>query len=668
MGTIQYQWLLAGGTIVIAILIALLLRLWFNLRISYNFKIVPENFEPIIQKLHAFALLANKSYDKTNIQYLSTISNEDWIFTKFTTIREGAIWLWRIEKCPDDEKVRYPVSNIDNTYVIVIRGSELVCDWLVYDVQLALFPREFLEYGNQLLQHINRVLLQLRLQGAQVVFCGHSLGASLAELLFRLSKKKLNDLNFIPVGAITFDSPGLDPVLQDIQPNNSGVIIVNSGLNIVNMLHKPCCEFLYACGRGSRIAISDVFSFVKNLSGITTSEHPISTILKYLENGVVCKSDPDVWWSIMGVLAGPIKSIRRLFTVKPTPHDVAYPVADIAIIPHVVDVINNYVRPSGLQRVPEQLSNLQQGVPYYVGFENGSSDLYPFTAQFTPGSDYFLTLIGHTGVGKSSVMKALLGNYNDTRISVGNQMNTTRELMIAAYQGGSDPATTPVVQRTDVAPTIVDGGSCLRDISVKYRMLSGCALVIVKDNPLEQLLKDVRDFVHATTFQLIIVYNDMERRPADAEIKFATIKKRFRDSGLLRDDRFAVKVNADVRYTQDVDVAPLKFAIDLVIAERAVEINSAINRNQEDDFEKHIAEEMARLRSWDRFIKHATIRRGGAAAGGAAASVAAAAGIGSIPAAVALAGVAAGVAAAYVVVFGPALLEVYSRTQRRSNK
>lgn len=111
-------------------------------------------------------------------------------------------------------------------------------------------------------------------------------------------------------------------------------------------------------------------------------------------------------------------------------------------------------------------------------------------------------------------------------------------------------------------------------------MLSEIALVVVKDNPLEQFLKDVEDFVNVTKFQLIIVYNDMERRPGDAEIKFVTIKNRFRDSGLLSDDRFAVKVNADVRYPLEVDINPLREAIDKVITERAVWINNAIQRDQ----------------------------------------------------------------------------------------
>lgn len=372
--TMQYQWLFVGGSsLAIVILIPLFLRLWFYLRISYNHKIVPKKFEPIIKKLHAFALLANKSYD--NIQYQSTISNDDWLFTRFTTIREGAIWLWKIEKCPDDDQVRYPVRDADNpTYVVVIRGSNLTWDWLVYDIQLALFPMSFLKYGKQLLQHIKRELIQLRLHGVQIVFCGHSLGASLAELLFRLSQQELNDLNFIPVGAITFDSPGVDPVLHPelgIQPNNSGEIIVSSGLFMVDMLHKPCCEFMYTCGGGSRITIYDAFNIVTNLIKITASEYSLSTIVKHLENGVVCRSHPGVWWSIMGILAGSIKSFRRLLTVRPTPRDEgSYPVTSIPVLPRVNKLINNYARPPGLQRVPKELSNLQQGVPYYVGFEN----------------------------------------------------------------------------------------------------------------------------------------------------------------------------------------------------------------------------------------------------------------------------------------------------------
>jgi len=340
---------------------------------------------------------------------------------------------------------------------------------------------------------------------------------------------------------------------------------------------------------------------------ITASEHPISTILKYLKNDEVCKSHPDVRWSIIGNLVRCIKSCcGQAFIAKPSlPHATDSPIRSTNV---TVNTLGNtsYIRPPDLHRVPEQLSDLRKGVPYYVGFENGNSDLYPFTTQFNhPGNDYFVTLIGYTGVGKSSVMRALMGegNYKDTRIPVGNKMNTTRELMITAYEGGNE-TTTLGVSRQHVEPTLVDGGSCLKDISANYRMLSGCALVIVKDNPLEQLLRDVKDFVNATKFQLIIVYNDMERHLNDAETKFATIKERFKESGLLQDDSFAVKVNADVRYPRTVNIADLKHAIHRVISnpKQAKEIDSTIQKYQQQEKEKEIKKAMENLRSWERFV------------------------------------------------------------------
>jgi len=158
---IDIYWLLVGSGIIIVLLLSWIL---FIQQISIkDDEIVPENFKQIVYKLHAFGLLAEKSYDTTGIQYpIEPITSNGWKFTKITTIREGTIWLWKINDCPKDKNVRYPVPVVgDSIYVAVIRGSHLFNDWIKYDIQLALFPDSFLEYGKQLLTDITNEFIKL---------------------------------------------------------------------------------------------------------------------------------------------------------------------------------------------------------------------------------------------------------------------------------------------------------------------------------------------------------------------------------------------------------------------------------------------------------------------------------------------------------------------------
>lgn len=302
------------------------------------------------------------------------------------------------------------------------------------------------------------------------------------------------------------------------------------------MLNRPRCEKLYGCGRGSNIEVRHVlhlamkFTLLNPLAALTSifsenaAEHPMSTINNYLIAGDVNMYDRNDWWILSGALLGIFKCAAKL-VYRTASHFTTPTAPPIAVVDELVVAPPmqpfKYCRHVNLRRLPADIDDLQQSVPYYVGVQDGVYDLTAFVAQ-RQATDFFVAVIGLTGVGKSSFVRAMLNAPHDETIPVGSKGNTTREILVAAYQGGS---TNPAPFRPHVDHVDLIGDRNIATLAKHYEFLSGCAMLVLDTNtPYEDIVQDVRIFVEKTKFHLLIVVNNRERDDDDAIERFETIK------------------------------------------------------------------------------------------------------------------------------------------------
>ena len=200
----------------------------------------------------AFASIAAKAYSDENEQAVIQIDN-DYTLRLINSGDDRKLWLW---ECSETNKRIY--------YVVAIRGSHTVNDWATVNRNLVLelagnegdvFSNTVDQYFRSALHLLNRN--QIR-RGAEILWVGHSLGASIAESCFA---KCLNDngfkrLELIGKGAVTFDSPGQPERYRTVGNGftpqmKKMVTTMNNRPNLVNTLTKPIASEFYCCGRGS---------------------------------------------------------------------------------------------------------------------------------------------------------------------------------------------------------------------------------------------------------------------------------------------------------------------------------------------------------------------------------------------------------------------------------
>lgn len=271
-----------------------------------------------------------------------------------------------------------------------------------------------------------------------------------------------------------------------------------------------------------------------------------------------------------------------------------------------------------LQRLPESINDLQQSVPYYVGIENGISDLHAFITQRNE-SDFFVPVIGATGVGKSSFIRAW-NDPNDERIPIGSAGDTSREILVIAYQGGST-RTPPTPRRADVDRVDLLGGAALTSIASMFTAVAGCAILVLDTSVTSAMnVEGVRKFKNETNFHLLIVVNNREAVLEQAQKRFAAIKEQWIRTGLVgEDDVVMVKANVEYGY---VDVAPAQAALTNLINTRGRLINDVIINAtdvafnaylQTEDGRNKLDVETAKLRTWGRYFRNALYYSPGAA-------------------------------------------------------
>lgn len=583
----------------------------------------------LIDKLTVFAYLADRCYWPQN--HTTAVIYNGWRFDPVVRYMGGFISVWQLTGKPaGNNEALFPVRTGNHlTYVVAVRGSHLVLDWVYLDVLLAFLPEKFQEIATDRFQRLSGELNKLFPPTAaevetQVIFCGHSLGSSFAEIFYHLSQQPNKHQLWSTVktvGAVTFDSPGLDEALHvelGVEPDAKGVLVVNSAVNIVNMLYRPRCEKLYGCGRGSNIEFRHViylamkFTVLDPLAALSSifnenaAEHPMSTIINYLIGGDVALFDRNDWWILSGVFLNIIKSAARLVyraANKFATH--VPPVRDEPdTLPNPAQFPSGYHRHVNLRRVPVNINDLQQSVPYYVGFQDGAYDLTAFVAQ-RQSTDFFVPVIGLTGVGKSSFVRAMLNIPKDGCIPIGHEGNTTREILVAAYQGGSPH---PAPHRTCAPHVDLIGDKNISKLARHFVLLSGCAMLVLDTNiPYESIVEDVKKFVGKTKFHLLIVVNNREKYVEDAHQRLATIKTFWIKTGLVS-AADVVMVRANV-CRDDFDVEPAKVALNRLLDTRGRDINDVIDE-REDAFNEYIKTaagqeelqaEFKKLKTWGRF-------------------------------------------------------------------
>lgn len=165
----------------------------------------------------------------------SDFSSSGWKFNLLSRKHSNRIWFWEVKHTGNEDSV---FSHAD--LVIVMRGALTTKDWVNehWHLVAGMFGQHS-DFENMIVKEYLNVIIDFvgatpTLHNNKVIFCGHSLGASVAEAIHgkaTFSRDTL-PLNMESIGSVSFDSPGQpENYRQDVQNGMTEV-----GNNILSIL------------------------------------------------------------------------------------------------------------------------------------------------------------------------------------------------------------------------------------------------------------------------------------------------------------------------------------------------------------------------------------------------------------------------------------------------
>ena len=279
---------------------------------NYKFQ-KPQNSRECVQdalgRFEAFSQVAAESYgDYTLRATHPPIRKDGWHFEFDRVLSGGALWVWKVTP------PRGPTS-----HVFVVRGSFTVFDWAYRNIRLALGSKRFCEVLDFYIQTVADYIeiLVKREKDLTVMFCGHSLGASIAEALHCKCNAGALYPGVYSVGCVTFDSPGQPEQFRSDKKNGFNeqslkhMWTLNAPPNVINMLYPPRAVNFYACGMGSQLQISDLLSIPMSsvsafLLGIgrailqSTAGHCLDKIRIFIRMRYIGREHAESWPNLSG--------------------------------------------------------------------------------------------------------------------------------------------------------------------------------------------------------------------------------------------------------------------------------------------------------------------------------------------------------------------------------
>lgn len=384
-------------------------------------------------KFMAYSDIALCSYDN-NVRIGSTISSppiepnvkhpHQWKF-QLDTRGSGAAALWKCIERPSiktSSGVIDPQSNV--THVIAFRGTSTVQDWYS-NTHLVCGTGELPnEYGKKVEEYENYALEMLtdrkhQVASPQVVFCGHSLGASLAESVHSLISKK-PQYNIKTCGAVTFDSPGQPLSFRKdndmLAGGTEGIITLNTLPNAINTLNAPCAKEFWACGRGASIPVEWFTLLRSNMrfwAGAIT-EHGLTNIKSdYLEKKDIHRADYRKWPVTTNWIISCFNPRNYVpWFLKPPSPAKSRTKPKVSITPPEPEFY--------LPSMPDRAIDLKEKSFYYMRNRDGFMKIF----DSLDASDAVVILFGHTGAGKTTTMAALQ-DTDEAKLPIGGGTNNS---------------------------------------------------------------------------------------------------------------------------------------------------------------------------------------------------------------------------------------------------
>jgi hypothetical protein len=525
-------------------------------------------------KFLAFANLVDISYERKSMDEYTA---NGWTFEKRCEIGEGRFLVWRVMAVPPsvDSPASIPGVKV-GTFVVVCRGSHVVQDWLYHDVQLALNPDMFVANTEEQFDNFTATMeKQLDLthteKPAHVIFCGHSLGASVAQLFHTFVHYRKNSYwsTVSPEGVLAFDTPSLS-ASHTLEEKN--VTVVNSPINIVNMLNRPRSTHFYACGSGSRVYFPKIFAVCKVFYSCSVGalvqmilanadEHRMSSIKAYLMEGNFESAEPDDWFKLSGLAVGMLQTFphpshvaelfarfRRKSSCPVDTKECEFMQVGRNMNPaeHEADIPT---RDPNLQRVPIDINEMEEMAPYYVGVDrtdNGVNDMQVLAGR---SNDVFIVCIGKTGAGKSSLIRGLLKMPpQDKRIPIGKELDVNKEIIVAVYNKDSEGKaeyTNPPRESVDLQN--ISGCSNFADLIPRIQGVAGCAIWVVsaaKVLPAEW--NNILRFKRETKLPILIAMNHIYADLADSMAYLHIVRRDALKKNIVSNREDVVLFNANV--------------------------------------------------------------------------------------------------------------------------
>jgi len=181
------------------------------------------------------------------------------------------------------------------------------------------------------------------------MFCGHSLGASIAEALHCLfhssggyslkcdDSKRVSKI--ISSGAVTFDSPGQPEAYRIDNSFTKNALkdiwTLNNRPNFINMLNPPCASHFYVCGNEftfffvdiadmnlvvesfPALVLSSAYSILKSLVVKMNEGHYMAKISKCIRNRNFDASNPLIWPTYTGDVLRVVFRVGGILRLSP---------------------------------------------------------------------------------------------------------------------------------------------------------------------------------------------------------------------------------------------------------------------------------------------------------------------------------------------------------------